>query len=344
MICMLGGMMLAGLSACSGDDDATDVPDDGVKVRRLTITQTEEATARTLVGHASQRASAETDTGADATLGSVAHYFTRATLVEDNGLTASWTAGNGLTYCILNRINDTYDSETGFHVYKPISGPLEAASTAVSSQFTGDVECNKGDYLAVVYPATKFTRNDSYTIRLTEQDGTLEGLATNYHYVYGMAHVTSVTKTTANATMGKMKSLLTVCKFSFVEKGTKEDIPIPIKKLTISYGGGGSDEGKYPQSATVAIGVNTAQADVHASGVAGDGPLLVDCSNAFSSPSLGLEAVYVALLPTAAQCAFNFTVTNANGTYTGTANATLNEGEYVVATGLKLTKQQATKE
>ena len=342
MICMLGGMMLAGLSACSGDDDATDVPDDGVKVRRLTITQTEEATARTLVGHASQRASAETDTGADATLGSVAHYFTRATLVEDNGLTASWTAGNGLTYCILNRINDTYDSETGFHVYKPISGPLEAASTAVSSQFTGDVECNKGDYLAVVYPATEFTRNDSYTIRLTGQDGTLSTLATNYHYVFGKATVTEVTETTANATMGKMKSLLTVCKFSFKDKSTKA--VIPISTLEISYSTGDSNNGKYPQSATVAIGVNTAQADVHASGVAGDGPLLVDCSNAFSSPSLGLEAVYVALLPTAAQCAFNFTVTNANGTYTGKANATLNEGEYVVATGLKLTKQQATKE
>ena len=36
----------------------------------------------------------------------------------------------------------------------------------------------------------------------------------------------------------------------------------------------------------------------------------------------------------------NFTVTNSSGTYTGTAKATLAEGEFVEATGLKLMKQQ----
>ena len=313
MICMLGGMMLAGLSACSGDDDATDVPDDGVKVRRITITQTEDA-ARQMT--------------------------TRATLVEDNGLKASWTKDNDrLTYCNLMRTKYSEQTET----HEPIFGNLTAVSTGASSQFTGDVACGDGDYLAVVYPATKFTRNDSYTIRLTGQDGTLEGLATNYHYVYGMAHVTSVTKTTANATMGKMKSLLTVCKFSFVEKGTKEDIP--IQSLSISYYGDPTSvtyANKYPQSATVTIkadndGTILMPSAVHATDADVSAPLSVTCSTA-------QEAVYVALLPTAAERTFNFTVTNANGTYTGKANATLNEGEYVVATGLKLTKQQATKE
>jgi hypothetical protein len=301
MLWMLGGMMLAGLAACSGDDDtATDgsapqTADDGVKMRRLTITEAE--------GGAAEARQA----------------LTRASLTENDGiLTAKWTAGDGLTYCNLSRTNN----------YDIYSGGLTAASTATTSQFTGDVYCLANDYLAVVYPATTFEYNDRYTLSLTGQDGTLSRLATNYHYVFGKATVTSVTETTANATMGKMKSLLTVCKFSFKDKST--NAVIPIQTLSISYGGTGSDAGTYPQSATVAIGANTEQADVHATGAAGSSEALtVTCSTA-------QDAVYVALLPTTGQRTFNFTVTNTNGIYTGTAKATLTEGEYVEATGLKL--------
>ena len=296
MLWMLGGMMLAGLAACSGSDEEPSKPDDGVKVRRITITETE--------GAASAR-----------------QVMTRASLTEDDGLTAKWTAGDALTYCNLSRV-DYGNGEA------PYSGGLTAASTAATSRFTGDVVCSEGDYLAVVYPATTFEYNDRYTISLTGQDGTLGKLASTYHYVYGRAQVTSVTGTTANATMGKMKSLLTVCKFSFKDKST--NAVIPIQTLSISYGGTGSDAGTYPQSATVECGVLTVQTDVHASGVASNSPLLLEGSG---------EAFYVALLPTTGQRTFNFTVTNTNGTYTGTANVTLVEGEYVDATGLKLTKQ-----
>ena len=303
MLFVLGGMMLAGLTACSGDDDtATDdnapqTADDGVKVRRLTITEADDGAAE------------------------ARQALTRASLTEDDGLTAKWTAGDALTYCNLSRV-DYGNGEA------PYSGGLTAASTAATSRFTGDVVCSEGDYLAVVYPATTFEYNDRYTISLTGQDGTLGKLASTYHYVYGRAQVTSVTGTTANATMGKMKSLLTVCKFSFKDKST--NAVIPIQTLSISYGGTGSDAGTYPQSATVECGVLTVQTDVHASGVASNSPLLLEGSG---------EAFYVALLPTTGQRTFNFTVTNTNGTYTGTANATLVEGEYVDATGLKLTKQ-----
>lgn len=292
---MLGSMMLVGLTACSGDDDQTDKPDDGVKVRRMTITQTDGAAAR--------------------------QALTRATLTEDDGLSALWTAGDRLTYCNLSRTNPEDE------VY---SGPLTAASTAATSPFTGDVACRQGDYLAVVYPATTFTTNDSYTISLAGQAGTLETLATNYHYVFGKATVTAVTDQTADATMAKMKSLLTVCKFSFVDKAT--DAVIPIQTLAIAYGGTGSDAGKYPQTATVAIGAYTAQTDVHATGMVGNTPLTVTCPSA-------QDAVFVALLPTSGPRTFNFTVTDgSDNTYTGTAKATLAEGEYVVAEGLKLTK------
>ena len=156
--------------------------------------------------------------------------LTRATLTEDDGLSALWTAGDRLTYCNLSRTNPEDE------VY---SGPLTAVSTAATSPFTGEVTCRTGDYLAVVYPATTFETNESYTISLAGQDGTLGTLATKYHYVYGKAYVTSVTDNTADATMEKMKSLLTVCKFSFVDKTT--GAAIPIKTLAISYGGSGSD-------------------------------------------------------------------------------------------------------
>ena len=308
MLFVLGGMMLAGLTACSGDDDtatndnAPQTADDGVKVRRLTITEAE--------GGAAEARQA----------------LTRASLTEDDGLTAKWTAGDALTYCNLSRVNQGNGEA-------PYSGGLTAISTAATSQFTGDVECRKGDYLAVVYPAATFTTNSQYTIALSGQDGTLAGLATRFHYVYGKALVNSVTDATADATMPKMKSLLTVCKFSFVDKSN--DAAIPIKTLTVSYGGSSSDAGKYPQTATVAIDANTEQAHVHATGAAGSSEALtVTCSTA-------QDAVYVALLPTAAARTFSFSVTDDSGkTYSGTAKATLTEGEYVEATGLKLTQNQ----
>jgi len=291
---LLGGIVLAGATACSGDDSAPE-PTDGVKVRRLTITQTDDNAA------------------------------TRATLTEDDGLMAKWTAGDALTYCNLSRVD--YDNGEA-----PYSGGLTAASTAATSQFTGNVTCSAGDYLAVVYPAATFTTNSQYTIALSGQDGTLAGLATRFHYVYGKALVNSVTDATADATMPKMKSLLTVCKFSFVNKDG--GAAIPIKSLSISYGGTGSDAGTYPQTATVAIGANTEQANVHATGAAGSSEALtVTCSTA-------QDAVYVALLPTAAARTFSFSVSDGSGnSYTGTAKATLTEGEYVEATGLRLTKQ-----
>lgn len=304
---LLGGLVFAGATACSGDDDTKSTKEtekapveNEVKVRRLTITEVE----------------------GDATNTKQAH--TRATLEEnESGLVPSWKAGDELTYCNLSRMQ--YNDEEDV----PVSGNLTATTTAATSQFTGNVTCSADDYLAVVYPAATFTTNSQYTIALSGQDGTLAGLATNYHYVYGKAQVTAVTDATADATMPKMKSLLTVCKFSFVDKATNE--AIPIKSLSISYGGIGGDAGKYPQTATVSIGVNMAQDDVHATDAAGSSEALtITCPTA-------QEAVYVALLPTDAARTFSFSVTDDSGnTYSGTAKAKLTEGEYVVATGLKL--------
>ena len=312
MLFVLGGMMLAGLTACSGDDDtatndnAPQTADDGVKMRRLTITEADDGATNTKQAH------------------------TRATLEEnESGLVPSWKAGDALTYCNLSWMQ--YNGQE----YVPVSGNLTATTTAATSQFTGNVTCSAGNELAVVYPAATFTTNSQYTIALSGQDGTLAGLAKNFHYVYGKALVNSVTDATADATMPKMKSLLTVCKFSFVNKDG--GAVIPIESLSISYGGIGGDAGTYPQTATVAIkddSIIKEQADVHAEGVEGDGALTVTCPSA-------QEAVYVALLPTAAQRTFSFNVSDGSGkTYSGTATAQLTEGKYVVATGLKLTQNE----
>ena len=294
---LLAGMALAGLATCSGDDEPA------LKTRRLILTETDNAAARP--------------------------SSTRATLTDGNGLSASWATGDKLTYCNLSRVDRANDDA-------PYYGKLTAQSAAATSLFTGVVTCNSGDYLAVVYPATEFETNERYTIALSGQDGTLETLASNFHYVYGRARVTSVTDQTANAEMEKMKSLLTVCKFSFTDAASGS--PIPIERLEISYYGDNnvSYAGKYPQTATVKTtdgnNVIKQQSDVHAEAEKTnlEKSLTVDCTAAQAS-------VYVALLPDGERT-YNFTVANSEGTYTGTATAQLREGKYVVATGLKLTK------
>ena len=283
----------------SGNDEPTSQPDRGVKTRMLTIT--EEAT--------------------------------RATLDESTGeLTALWTAGDGLAYCNLSTLSIQQTQQLS-----PASGPLTATTSDAISLFTGEVDCGIYDKLAVVYPAKGFSwygEKAKYTIPLSGQNGTLSTLATNFHYVYGVATVNSVTDNTANATMPKMKSLLTVCKFSFKDKSN--NATIPVQTLTISYAADGTDgnTGTYPQEATVVCETN--QSNVHATGIRSDNQLVV-------KPSTATDEVYVALLPTVAQRSFNFTVTNTSGIYSGiysgTARATLGEGEFVVATGLKLTKK-----
>lgn len=301
---LLGCTVVAAMAACQSDDPTPRPDADDVRARQVTITETETAAAR--------------------------QEMTRATLTAGTDLTAQWKAGDQLTYCNLSRTNALDET--------PYSGPLTATSSAATSEFTGSVTCSTGDYLAVVYPSATFATNESYTISLAGQDGTLATLGTRFHHVYGKALVNSVTDATADATMPKMKSLLTVCKFSFVDKTT--GAAIPIKTLAISYGGSGSDARTYPQTATVTLNSNgiLEQSAVHAAGTASTSSLLVDCSVAFSLPSEGLGEVFVALLPTSGQRTFNFTVANSSGTYTGTAKATLVEGEYIVATGLKLTK------
>jgi hypothetical protein len=132
-----------------------------------------------------------------------------------------------------------------------------------------------------------------------------------------------------------MKSLMTVCKFSFEDKdhpGTS----LPISSLQIKKGGTGSPYiGTYPQQGTVYIAQNVSAWNVSVdpeweTTAAGGKPLTID------TKGVNPTEVYVALFPDMG-ATYSFTVTSGGNTYTGEATAALNEGEYVVAP-LKLTK------
>ncbi len=255
----------------------------------------------------------------------------KATITDEGStLLAEWKADDAVSYCNLSRVNTPSENL--------IIGTMTAASSGVKSDLNGDVTCTADDYLAVVYPAVNMSTSTyssgdgvhgKFTISLAGQDGTLSTLATHYHCVYGRAHVESVTGTTATATMDKMQSLLTICKFSFKDKAT--DAVLPINTLTISYGGSDSKTGKYPQSANVEVTNLTTNSAAQAVGATPSEALTINAG--------GATEVYVALLPESDKVEYQFSVTNDNGIYTGTAEAWLKKGEYVPATGLKLTKQ-----
>ena len=255
---------------------------------------------------------------------------------EGETLSALWNAGDAVFYRNLSR-NEYIDPDTKESV--PLSGTLRADKEASIASFSGDrVWCDEPDQLALIYPKidkSAFTFHENplkaeYTISVAGQNGSLATLAKDFHHIYGIASVVSVTETTANAELAEMKSLMTVCKFSFEDKdhpGTS----LPISKLEISYGGDGLYDGKYPQKGTVSIAHNTPVESVH-----------IEPNEATISTSLTVTPdgtpteVYVALFPKPEQ-PYKFTVISGGKTYTGTAKAVLNEGEFVPAT-ITLTK------
>jgi len=269
-------------AALGGCSDSDDNGKGGVREVALTLTQVDEGDTRAVLGE------------------------------SGNKLMAEWAASDRVTYFNL----DANQSGT--------LGVTPDAGNKATAQFSGMVACQMDalNKVAIIYP-TASVQSGAYTISLAGQDGTLATLAEQFHHIYGLSKEFYVgsDSPTAQATV-TMKSLLTVCKFTFTE-GTNA---IPVRTLQISYGGSNnSDSGAYPQSATVQV-VDGSLAPVEGSTT----PLTVTCGGEASE-------VYVALLPTDGQRTFHFTVTNSTGTYTGTAKATLNAGKYVAAKGLKLT-------
>ena len=287
------GAFSAVLTSCSSDDnesESTEQPTDGRKLRQLTITDVP---------------------------------ITRAMLTDNTtSLGATWSAGDKATYFNLTSYNSTV-----MHF-----GTLISSKEATESTFTGTVQCAQGEKIALFYPATDpFTSGSdrgTFAINLSGQKGTLEDVANNYHYIYGVGVITSVTDNTANATIASMKSLLAVCKFTFKDKNTNADIP--VKELTIGYG-----NEKYPLAGTVKPFDNASSVVANpAAASTWTIPLTVTLVDE------KVDGVYVALFPCGNEDRekFHFTVTGSAGTYTGIATAKLNAGKFYPVT-LNLTKQ-----
>ena len=293
--------LAAALASCSSDDDGdykspqTDQTEDGDgrMLRQLTISEVP---------------------------------ITRATLTDNtSSLSAAWKAGDKATYFNVSSFTTTTMDD----------GTLTAASSESTSAFEGTVRCNTDDKVALFYPAqaipTTGANRGKLTLSLSGQKGTLDDIAKNFHYVYGVAEVTSVTESTANATISNMQSLLAVCKFSFKD-GTEV---IPVKTLTINYYDNNDFYPTtigYPLSATLDPTSDSPTELAYPSQSAWNkGGLSVTLDSETSG------GVYVALFPYSPTGYMQFTVTGSSGTYTGTAKATLNAGKYYPVT-LKLTK------
>lgn len=286
------GAFSAVLTSCSSDDnesESTEQPTDGRKLRQLTITDVP---------------------------------ITRAMLTDNTtSLGATWSAGDKATY-----FNLTSYTSTVMHF-----GTLISSKAATESTFTGTVQCTKGDKIALFYPATDpFTSGSdrgTFAINLSGQKGTLEDVANNYHYIYGVGEITSVTDNTAKATIASTKSLLAVCKFTFKDN---TDVGIPVKELTIGYG-----NELYPLTGKVTPFDNASSVVANTAAPNTWKPLTVTLVNEKVD-----GGVYVALFPcgNASREVFHFTVTGSAGTYTGTATAKLNAGKFYPVT-LNLTKQ-----
>ena len=275
----------------------------------------------------------------------VGRRLPQATITEnDDVLDALWSIDDEVFYHNLSYSNDYYEDETGS--YHDLFGTLRADKAERIASFTGErVWCDKDNQLALIYPVpdpADFTFHESplsaeYTISIAGQDGTLATLAKDFHHIYGIASVVSVTETTANAELAEMKSLLTVCKFSFEDKD-HPGISLPISTLTIGYNTSNPlYDGTYPQEGTVSIAQSVSSWNVSVDPeweipAAGGKPLTID------TKGVNPTEVYVALFPDMG-VTYSFTVISGGNTYTGEATATLNEGEFVPATGLKLVKQ-----
>lgn len=282
--------LCATLISCSSDDEeeqGTEQSTDGRKLRQLTI--------------------------ADVPM-------TRATLSEvdaeggKKALSPAWTASDVATYINLKLLADGMGSLR--------YGDLTASESAATSAFTGSVYCGMGDQLAFIYPAVEPTTGlGSYTIDLKGQKGTLTDIAQRYHYIYGVGEVTSVTEETANATVSSMKSLLAVCKFTFMNGSDT----IPVKTLTISYGTDIS--AGYPLAYSIVPNMDADDVCVPTN-LSPSGDLLIIDTNTVN----GLKSVYVALFPVSSKQEFFFSVNNNSNTFTFKAKAKLLAGKYYPVT------------
>lgn len=291
----------------------------GLRPRTLIVTQTEEHTNQVAIRRLPQAT------------------------ITDEGVTlnALWSKGDEISF--RNISHATY-APSGTTDEVPLDGVLLADRAARIASFASNdkVWCDVDDQILLVYPKATAPAitvsgnplNATYSISLIGQDGSLGKIANRYHHSYGIATITEVTTTVANAELAEMQNLLTVCKFSFVDKDEPGTL-LSVSSLSISYGDG-TYANTYPGTATVTVTQGTSSTATvtpdKKSTDEGGYPLTV-------APTGDPKEVYVALLPEATATTYSFSLESGENTYTGTATARLIAGEYVVATNLRLTKE-----
>jgi len=196
----------------------------------------------------------------------------------------------------------------------------------------------------------------------------LADIGTNYHYVYGEARKLTVNGNSVTGTIPSMKSLLSLCKFTFID--TDKDCPVNVKSVQINYFSTITSSIKgYPTTGTVKIDPyfdvtkdpeynqeDYYSNDEYAYRLDLKG-IIAEASTNYSGPlTITLDevntagVVYAALFPVGSPASdeyaavkqdFHFTVTDNDGkTYTGTKKAIMLEGKYYEVT-INVTPQQS---
>jgi len=264
------------LASCSKDDDATEQTDgDGRRMRTLTIANAQ---------------------------------MTRAT-IDPTTFGAAWATTDRPMYLNLSLLPSN-------NVYY---GSLTPSVAGTSTTLTGSVYCGEGDNIAIVFPGfsgvDKNGESVSLPISLSGQKGTLADIGANFHYVYGVAPSVSVSDGTATGTVSEMKSLLSLCKFTFTNGGS----PVNVKSVQIGWGKDGSVG--YPNTGSLVIPLETPAASVVEADASDPLTVTLDESNAEG-------VVYVALFPCDSKLDFHFTVSDGTNSYTTTKNAKMLAGKY----------------
>lgn len=233
--------------------------------------------------------------------------LTRA-VIDGETLKASWAITDRPVYLNLSALpsNVYYDS-------------LMPSTAGETTTLTGNVTCSEGDDIAIIFPAVtpqQPSGNPAYfTINLSGQKGTLADIGTNYHYVWGVAHEISVSDNTATGTVNEMKSLLSLCKFTFVHN----ESPVNVHSVQIGWGANGA--AGYPQTGRVEVELENIE-NVYVEPDTPNGPLSITPDQARPD-----GVIYVALFP-CDRSTFHFTVSDGTNTYTGTKSAKMLAGKY----------------
>ncbi len=272
--------MCIALCACSSDDETTSTQADSERLPRLL------------------------------TIGNAA--LTRAT-IDASTLAAAWATDDHPTYVNLSALPT--------NVYYGQLTPTEAKATTA---LQGTVTCSKGDMIALCFPTTTPVQPSGedayYPITLSGQKGTLADIGAHYHYVYGVAEIEEVDGNTATGNVQNMKSLLSLCKFTFTYGGN------PLSVTTVQLGWGTDGSNGYPLTGKVVLKDNPDNVSAVGDAPTANFPLTITLDAATS------DGVYVALFPCDDWLTFHFTVSDGTRTYTATKEARMLEGKYYAVT------------